>query len=90
MSKRKIEDLSTILDSLNINSKKPKYATTFYKNVFNTNTILVKSSYSYEDVCSILNTHDDELEAKFIKFIKENNENISIYKEESNSVTKVK
>tara|TARA_B100001094_G_C18172952_1_gene796240 strand:+ start:850 stop:1119 length:270 start_codon:yes stop_codon:yes gene_type:complete len=88
--KRKSETLSDLLHDLSISKKQKKESNQqdvlFYNNVFETKGFIVKSSYTFNDVCNILNKHDEELQEKLKHFLETNVSTL----EQSNPVVRVK
>ena len=93
--KRKCDTLSDLLHNLSISKKQKKESSSsfsnkqddlFYNNVFETKGFIVKSCYTFNDVCNILNTHDEELQEKLKRFLQTNTTTL----EQSNPVVRVK
>ena len=69
--KRKLCETIKQLENLSLKKQKQKQPDSIYKNIFNSKTkdILVKQSFSLDEVCNILNQHDDELNQMYYNLL---------------------
>lgn len=76
-----INDLCETFEKVNIKQRKiqPKKQSK-WKNIFNSTTFKEKDIYSYEELCEILNKHDDFLMKLYIKSTEVKDEKIKSLK----------